>query len=242
MAEHSEVTEPSPAVEVSKAPKAPASGPVEALGDVGDVGNEAHDGASADCFANGVPKQFVAGCQHALAILMTWAQMDFLKSGLTESFFAVARRAADGTVVMDSRVATLEALGWAHCSLAGLDRAAILIPDGLCPDESNQVMIDLASRMEVQDPAFVIRVSNDVWMPAEGLTQEGLNYLRAMSRAEQLKLSGSVQLWTAEFLSPGNVWYAKSSHTVYGGRIAPADFVTAAVSAVVPTPVPRPGP
>lgn len=212
--------------------------------DTAGAGGHEPPAGEGDFYANGVPRNFVARCQKSLAILMTWAQMDMLKlsgtpkaghDGRTPSFFAIGRCADDGAVVMDTTTATLDSLGWSGCSIKDIPGSFILLPDLLSPDESNQVMTDLASKMEASEPAFVARVSNDVWMPSEGLTPEGIEYIKRLQRSEQLKLSGSVQLWTAEFLSPGNVWYAKSSHTVYAGRIAPSDFLTAAVSAVVPS-------
>lgn len=183
-------------------------------------------------YENGVSKAFVARCQNSLSILMAWAQMDMQDKGRTDGFFAVVTVGADGAVLMDSQAATLQALAWSGCSMSGMDPAKPLLPDQLESNESNQVMIDLASRMGVDDNAFVIRVSNDVDSVFQGLTPEGAEYLKALKPEIRLGLRGVEKIWTVEFLSPGNRWYCKSSHPVHGSFIYPSDFITAVVGQV----------
>lgn len=186
-------------------------------------------------YENGVSRAFVARCQKSLSILMAWAQMDIYDKGRTDGFFAVVTVGSDGAVLLDSQAATLQALGWSGCSILGMDQTKPLLPDQMDSDESNQVMIDLASQMDVDANAFVIRVTNDVNSVFEGLTPEGAQYLKNLKPEARLGLPGVEKIWTVEFLSPGNRWYCKSSHPVHGSFIYPSDFITAMVDQVKPS-------
>lgn len=208
-------------------PVLPALGPAEAIVDapVADRSGLA-------------PIEFVQTCHRLVGMLLTFAQQDLVADGRTQSMYALAR--------CRGRFLDIDAQPMTRSVFTGnAEDTAILTPDGLGMDEANQIFMDLAGSC-VTDPTVQdsrappnvigIRVTNDVWMPTEGVTPEGVKFLRAMPREQQLLLSGAVPLWVAEFLSPGPLWYGRSSHPVQGRWIQPAPLITAAVGDILNIP------
>lgn len=170
------------------------------------------------------PQAFVQGCQQVLGMLYVSAQQDLQLTGTTPAMFIVARWSQD-VVVLDSQTLSRSAAS----GVRGDD--AVLTPQGLDLQRANEVFVDLAGCL--CDGELAVRITHDVWLPLEGLTSDGESYVRRMTRQEQLRVPGATPLWVVEFLSPGPRWYARSTHQVLQGQIAPAPLFTAAVAAVV---------
>lgn len=178
---------------------------------------------------------FVEACHRLVGMLMTFAQQDMMAHGHTPGMFALAR--------FRGRFIDIDAQPMLRAVVTGkAEDTAVLTPEGLGLDEANQIFMDLAGSCGIaqvvdgaQAPsaAISIRVTNDVWMPTEGVTPEGVQFLRQMPREHQLLVSGALPLWVAEFLSPGARWYGRSSHPVQGRSIQPTVLITAAVGDIL---------